>query len=50
MCSAAANVTAWGSYLLVGTFDGTAVTLTEPAVVDDGLAAGSALRYRAGAR
>jgi len=34
--SESANGTTWGSYLLVGTFDGTAFTLTEPAVVDDG--------------
>lgn len=28
--------TRWGSYLVVGTFDGTAFTLTEPAAPDDG--------------
>jgi hypothetical protein len=30
--------TTWGSYVLVGTYDGKAFTLTEPAVVDDGRA------------
>lgn len=33
-----ANGTTWGSYLLVGTWDGAAFTLTEPAAVDDGSA------------
>lgn len=31
-----ASGTTWGSYVLVGTFDGERFTLTEPAVVDDG--------------
>jgi hypothetical protein len=31
-----ASGTTWGSYILVGTFDGETFTLSEPAVVDDG--------------
>lgn len=34
-----ASGTRWGAYVLVGTFDGTEFTLTEPATVDDGSAA-----------
>jgi len=33
-----ANGTTWGTYLLVGIWDGAAFTLTEPAAVDDGSA------------
>lgn len=31
-----ANGTTWGGYVVTGTWDGAALTLTEPAVVDDG--------------
>lgn len=34
--SESAGGSRWGSYVLVGTFDGKTFTLTEPAVVDDG--------------